>query len=63
MWEKKFKGMSVAKGFSSALTGMKEMLNRYEDPDDMKSTTNEENVAVEAMKKNYLYLAYLNQES
>ena len=59
MWEKKFKGMSVAKGFSSALTGMKEMLNRYEDPDDMKSNTNEEKAAVKSMKRNILAVAYL----
>ena len=38
---KKFKGMSVDKGFSSALTGMKEMPNKYEDPDEMKSNTDE----------------------
>ena len=59
MWAKKFKGMSVAKGFSSALTGMKEMSNKYEDPDDMKSTTDEEKAAVKSMKRNSLAVAYL----
>ena len=49
----------MAKGFSSALTGMKEMPNKYEDPDDTKSTTYEEKVAVKSMKRNSLSVAYL----
>ena len=59
MWEKKCKGLSVAKGFYSALTGMREMPNKQEDLDDTKSTTYEEKAAVKAMKKNSLYTAYL----
>ena len=61
MWAKKFKGMSVAKGFSLELTGMKEMPNKYEDPDDMKSTTDEEKAAVKSMRRNSLAVAYLYQ--
>ena len=59
MWVKKFKGMSVAKGFSSVLTGMNEMPNKYEDPDDMKSTMDKEKATVESMKRNSLDVAYL----
>ena len=51
--------MSVAKGFSSALTGMNEIPNKYDDPDDMKSTMDEEKATVESMKRNSLYVAYL----
>ena len=53
--------MSVDKGFSSALTGMKEMPNKYEDPDDMKSTTDKEKATVKSMKRNSLAVAYLYQ--
>ena len=59
MWAKKFKGMSDANGFSLELTGMKEMPNKYEDPYDMKSTTDEEKAAVKSMKRNSLAVVYL----
>ena len=51
MLDKKFKGMSVAKGFSSELTGMKEKPNKYDDPDNMKSTMDEEKASVKSMNK------------
>ena len=53
MLDKKFKGMSVAKGFSSELTGMKEKPNKYDDPDNMKSTTDEEKASVKSMNKQF----------
>ena len=59
MWVKKFKGMSVAKGLSSALNEMKKMANKYEYPDEMKSTTDEEKADVKSMKRNSLAVAYL----
>ena len=59
MRAKKFKGMSVAKGFSSAMTGMKEISNKYEDPYDMKSTTDEEKADMKSLKRNSLAVAYL----
>ena len=59
MWEKKFKGMSVAKGLSSALNEMRKMANKYEYPDDMKSNTDEEKAAVKSMKRNSLAVAYI----
>ena len=49
----------MAKGFSSALTGMKEIPNKYEDLGDMKSTTDEEKATVKSMKRNSLAVAYL----
>ena len=62
MWSKKIKGLAEAKGLSSALNGMNYMPNKYEDPDDMKSTTDEEKLAVKAMKKKFLALVHLYQE-
>ena len=42
MWEKKFKGLAVAKGFSLVLTGMKDIPNKYDNSDDTNITTDEE---------------------
>ena len=39
MWADKFKGLEVAKRFYLVLNWMKNIPNKYEDPDDMKSTT------------------------
>ena len=49
----------MAKGISSALNGMKKMANKYEYPDEMKSTTDEEKADVKSMKRNSLALAYI----
>ena len=51
---KKLKILAVAKGFSSALTGMKDKANKYEVLYDTKSTTDEEKENVKAKKKNRL---------
>ena len=59
MWAKKIKGLAEAKGLSSALTGINYTPNKYEDPDDMKSTTDEEKAAVKSMKRNSLAVAYI----
>ena len=55
----KFKGLAVSKEFSLVLTGMKDMPNKYEDPDDTKSTTYEVKDAMKGMEKIRLYAAYL----
>ena len=61
MWEEIFKGLAVAKESSSSLTGMKYMPNKYEDPDNMKSTTHEEKSAANSKKKISLAITYLYQ--
>ena len=52
----------MAKGFYSELPGMRNMPNKYEYPDDMKSTTDEKKAAVKAMNKKALDIAYLYQK-
>ena len=59
MWAKKFKGMAVAKVLSSEMTGIRDIPNKYEGPDDIKSTTDAEKAAVTATKKNSLAIEYL----
>ena len=54
---KTFKGMAVTNGFSLLMTVMNYMTNKYEHPDDMNRTTDEEKAVVKAMKKNSLDIA------
>ena len=51
----------MVKEFSSALTIMNYITNKYEYTDDMKSTRDEEKVAAKSMNKNSLAMAYLYQ--
>ena len=49
------------KGFYSVLTGITDTSNKYEDLDDMKSTTDEKKVVVKTTKKNCLGILHLYQ--
>ena len=51
--------MEVSKEFSSDLTVMKDMPNKYKDSDDTNSTTYEEKKAMKSVKKNSLDIAYI----
>ena len=62
IWAEKNKGVALAKGFSLILTEMRDMPNKCEDPDDMKSTTDEEKASVKAVNKNTSDIVYLYQE-
>ena len=63
IWEENNKAVALAKGFSLVLTETRDMPNKHEDLDNMKSTTDEEKASVKDMKKNTLDIVYLYQAS